>query len=72
MLPPMSDFRAYHGCGKIRMRNTDYYAVFGGLNSKGKLNTIDLYNTVTRAWVTSTITLPVIMSGVNITNLLLS
>ena len=57
MASPMNSKRYRHGMGMLTINGEDRLAVFGGLNGRSSLDTVELYNAKTEKWETSDIKL---------------
>ena len=50
MASPLNSKRGNHGMGIVTINGEDRLAVFGGINNKTYLNSVELYNTQTEKW----------------------
>ena len=54
---PMNTKRAWHGMGILMINGEDRVAVFGGVDGKSRLDSVETYNTKTGKWEISNIKL---------------
>ena len=57
MASPLNSKRGNHGMGIVTINGEDRLAVFGGINNKTYLDSVELYNTQTETWENSDIRL---------------
>ena len=63
MASPMNSKRWQHGMGFVTINGKDRLAVFGGHDGRSRLDSVELYNTLTEKWETSDFTLSEVKSA---------